>query len=117
MLNYRHHFIRDYSTISEPLRKLTKKHQPFIWGESQQKAFETLKKCVTSADVLAFYNPKAETELIVVASPYGLGAILSQQQSDGTYKPVSYGSQALSDVESRYSQTDREARRHQPAAR
>ena len=37
-------------------------------------------------DVLAFYNPKAETELIVDASPYGLGAMLSQQQSDGTYK-------------------------------
>ena len=30
MKNYRHQYIRDYSTISTPLRLLTKKNQPFV---------------------------------------------------------------------------------------
>ena len=43
------------------------------------------------------------TKVFVDASPTGLGAILMQ---DG--KVISYGSRALTDVESRYSQTERE---------
>ena len=58
---------------------------------------------------MAFYNPNAETHLIVDAGPTGLGAILSQEQEDGTFHPVSYGSRSLSDVETRYSQTEKEA--------
>ena len=44
-----------------------------------------------------------ETEVIVDASPVGFGVLLEQ---DG--KVISYASRALSDVESRYSQTERE---------
>ena len=54
---------------------------------------------------MAYFSQDAETHVIVDASPVGLGAILSQKQSDGTHKPVYYASQALSDVELRYSQT------------
>ena len=58
---------------------------------------------------MAYYNPQAQTKLTVDASPYGLGAILSQQQADGSFQPVAYGTKALTPVESRYSQTEREA--------
>jgi hypothetical protein len=44
---------------------------------------------------MAFYNPNAETTIAVDASPYGLGAILSQKQSDGHFKPVSYANRTL----------------------
>lgn len=43
------------------------------------------------------------------ASPHGLGGILAQKQADGTLKPIRFGSRALTDVETRYSQTEREA--------
>ncbi|CAC5391313.1 unnamed protein product [Mytilus coruscus] len=43
------------------------------------------------------------------ASPVGLGAILSQKQSDGNFRPVTFASRTLTDVEQRYSQTEREA--------
>ena len=46
---------------------------------------------------MSYFDPKKETEIIVDASPVG---------QEG--KVVSYASQALSDVESRYSQTKRE---------
>ena len=53
-------------------------------------------------------NPNATTKLIVDASPVGLGAILAQEQEDKSFKPIMYGSSALSPVQKRYSQTERE---------
>ena len=53
---------------------------------------------------MAYFDPHKETVLLVDASPVGLGAVLMQ---DG--KVVSYASKALSSVEKRYSQIEREA--------
>ena len=52
---------------------------------------------------MAYFDPSKSTEIIVDASPVGLGAIFTQER-----KIVSYASHALTDVEQRYSQTDRE---------
>ena len=109
MVNFCNEYIKDYSTITAPLRLLTKKRQRFFWGTAQQDAFETLKKRLTSVQVMAFYNPDLETELIVDGSPLGLGAILAQKQDDNNFRPVAYGSNALSPVQQRYSQTEQEA--------
>ena len=51
---------------------------------------------------MSYFNPAQETEVIVDASPVGSGGLLVQ---DG--KVISYASRALSDVESRYSHTER----------
>ena len=48
-------------------------------------------------------NPAQETEVTVDASPVGLGGLLAQDN-----KVISYASRALSDVEFRNSQTERE---------
>ena len=52
---------------------------------------------------MAYFDPSKSTEIVVDASPVGLGAIFTQEG-----KIVSYASRALTDVEQRYSQTDRE---------
>ena len=52
---------------------------------------------------MSYFNPAQVTEVIVDASPVGLGGLLSQ---DG--KVIRYASRAPSDVESRYSQTEKE---------
>ena len=109
LVNYCSRFIRDYSTLTDPLRDLTKKHTKWKWTAEHQDAFDKLKDALTSSEVLAFYNPNAETKLIVDASGVGLGAILCQKQDDDSFRPVSYASRALDDVEQRYSQTEREA--------
>ena len=49
------------------------------------------------------YNPIPKTNIIVDAGPKCLGTILSQKQKNGEFKPISYSSRALTDVESRYS--------------
>ena len=64
---------------------------------------------VLNSTTMAFYNPDATTQIITDGSPVRLGAILAQQQENGEYKPITYGSQALTDTETRYSQTEKEA--------
>lgn len=46
-----------------------------------------------------------------VASPYGVGAILShkEKENDGSDSPIAYVSRSLSDAEFNYPQTHREA--------
>ena len=102
-------FIRNYATLAEPLRKLTRKDVPWCWGENEQRSFDALKQAITSTDVMAYYNENAETNLFVDGSPFGLGAILTQKQPDGDFRPVAYASRTLNAVERRYSQIEREA--------
>ena len=86
IVNYCHKFIPNYSRISTPLRRrLTKKNHPFVWGVEEQYSFDKLKATLSSAEIMAFYNPNAETHLIVDAGPTGLGAILSQEQEDDKF--------------------------------
>ena len=103
MAQYVSRYIPEYATITAPLRQLTKKEAPWQWSDEQQKAFDNLKNSLTKSHVMSYFNPEKKTEVIVDASPTGLGALLVQ---DG--KVISYASRALSDVESRYSQTERE---------
>ena len=86
-----------------------KKHTKWRWTAEHQDTFDKLKDALTSSEVLAFYNPNAETKLMVDASSVGLGAILWQKHDDDSFCPVSHASRALDDVEQRYSQTECDA--------
>ena len=44
--------MRDFSTIVAPLNELTKKGIDFKWGNSQENAFQELKKRLTKAPIL-----------------------------------------------------------------
>ena len=99
---YSARFIPNSATISEPLRTLTRQDCPWNWSKDQANAFSRLKKPTSATN--AYYEPHKATEIIVDASPLALAAILSQD-----CKSIAYASRALSDVEKRYSQTEREA--------
>ena len=109
LVNYCSRYIPNFSTVSAPLRELTKARVKWTWNSEHQKSFDKLKELLASAKTLAYYDKEAETQVIVDASPVGLGAILSQRQRDGNFRPVSYASRTLTDVERRYSQTEKEA--------
>lgn len=102
-------FIPDLSTVSAPLRDLTKSGVAWRWESPEISAFNELKRRLASKHVLAYFSQTAETQLVVDASPVGLGAVLLQRQSTGLFQPVEYASRSLTDVEQRYSQTEREA--------
>uniref|UniRef100_A0A151UHM5 Transposon Ty3-I Gag-Pol polyprotein n=1 Tax=Cajanus cajan TaxID=3821 RepID=A0A151UHM5_CAJCA len=71
-------FVKDFSTLASPLNELVKKDVPFIWGEAQEKAFETLKEQLTNAPILALPNFAQTFELECDASGFGIGVVLLQ---------------------------------------
>ena len=56
----------------------------------------------------AYFDRNAPITLVADASPVGLGAVLLQEQR-GINRVIAYGHRSLSEAESRYSQTEREA--------
>ena len=65
MANTCHEYIPDYAALTSPLRELTKKNTAFKWQPIHQKAFEQLKKKLTSAPVMAYFDTKKpRTELV-----------------------------------------------------
>ena len=110
MATYCAKFIPSFSNVSHPLRELTKKNSSFQWTKLHQAAFEKIKELLTSETTMAYFDPSKETELTTDASPVGLSAILSQRTPGQLDRRiVAYGSRSLSDVETRYSQTEKEA--------
>ena len=103
MAQYVARFIPNFATITTPLRLLTRQDVTWQWEDSHTEAFNNLKHALSSSQTMTYFDPHKESDLLVDASPSGLGAILTQ---DG--KIVSYASKALTDVEQRYSQTERE---------
>jgi hypothetical protein len=82
LVNYSAIFIPDLATVSAPLREHTRKNSVFRWGKSEQKSFDELKKRLTIAETLGYYDKNAPTKVIADASPVGLGAVLVQEQGD-----------------------------------
>lgn len=103
MCNYVSRFIPHYSSISAPLRELLKNDIEFSWNEVHSRALHGLKRSLTESPVLGFFDPGKELTLSVDASSKGLGAVLIQEG-----KPLAYASRALTEVQMRYSQIEKE---------
>lgn len=101
-------FIQNFAAVTSPLWDLTKEKSEWNWTVEHETAFNSIKKHLTTCPVMAYWNTEAETRITTDASPFGLGAILEQKQPEDTYRPVYYASRKLTDVESRYSQFERE---------
>ena len=56
LANYTSRFIPHFATLSEPLRRLTRKETPFEFGPEQKKSFECLKQKITEACTLAYFD-------------------------------------------------------------
>ena len=78
MLNYYAKFLPNISSRLAPLYKLLQKAVSWSWGTEQQEAFQKAKDALTSAKVLVHYDPIQKLMLSCDASPYGVGAVLSQ---------------------------------------
>lgn len=108
LVGYSSRFIPQFATLSEPLRRLTKKGTCFEFGPEQRQSFKVLKEELARASTLAYFDKCAPTKVIVDVSPVGLGAVLVQIQKGETV-PICYVSRCLTDCERRYSQTEKEA--------
>lgn len=110
LANFYRRFVRDFSAIAQPLTSLTQTavKRKWHWGGREEAAFHELKRRLTEAPILAHPDPMRQWTVQTDASGYAIGAVLSQQQDDGTVRPVAYWSAKLKPAEIRYSATERE---------
>ena len=102
-------FIPNYATMTAPLRTLTRNDADFKWGCHEQKAFDKLKQSITEDTTLSSFNSKLPIVVRTEASyKGGIAAALFQRTHKGL-QPVHFVSRTLSDVEKRYSQTEKDA--------
>ena len=73
LVNYYSPFLPKLSTTCQPLNRLLKGDAKWNWSQDCTKAFLTLKKQLTSTEVLLHYNPSLELKLAGDASSYGVG--------------------------------------------
>ena len=103
LVGYYRRFIQNFSKIAVPLTKLTRKSEPYVWGEAQQSAFDQLRQKLCEAPVLTL--PEGVEDMIVYcdASRHGLGCVLMQRG-----KVIVYASRQLKPHESNYPTHDLE---------
>ena len=97
MINYLSKFSLRLSELAEPLRELTKVKVPFHWGPEHSQAFTQMKTEISSAPVLAYYDPKKKTVLQTEASIKGFGACLLQVE-----KTVYFANKVLTEAQKGY---------------
>ena len=108
MAQFYRRYIKSFATIALPLNKLLRKETKFVWTAECQVAFETLKRALVTAPVLAFPQFDKPFILAVDASDESIGYVLSQLDSDNREHPVAYGGRALRNEELRWHITDKE---------
>ena len=96
-------FVKNFITIAAPLNELTKKGVEFVWGKSQENAFQELKKSLTLAPLLALPDFNKSFEIECDASGIGIGGVLMEEG-----KPIAYFSEKLGGAQLNYPIYDKE---------
>ena len=105
--NFYRRFISDYSAITVPLTRLTRKDVAWDFNDKARSAFNALKAKFTSAPILSHFVPGRPIILETDASDYAIAAVLSQETDDGVH-PVAFHSRTLSAPERNYDTHDKE---------
>ena len=99
LFSYYRKFVLHFSSIAFPLNALLKKDRPWEWGEAQESAYLELKEQLCSAAVLRLPDPYSPFILTTDWSQRGMGAILSQLNSEGVEHPICYASRSCNAAE------------------
>ncbi|GBM69135.1 hypothetical protein AVEN_229631-1 [Araneus ventricosus] len=81
MINYLSKFLPNLSTLIAPLRELIKNYTVWLWDPFYDNILDRVKEQIAKSLVLAFFDPKVESEIVVDASPFGLGAVTAERQA------------------------------------
>jgi hypothetical protein len=103
LAGYYRRFIMDFSKTAQPMTKLLHKGVKFDWSPNCEQAFQTLKKHLTTAPVLATPNMAKTFDIYCDASRVGLGCVLMQ---DG--RVIAYASYQFRKHEENYPTHDLE---------
>ena len=79
MVNYLYKCSSILAELEDRLTKFIENNVPFVWGPDHTKAFDTIKKEVTSSPILKYYDPSKLLIKQTDASLKGLAVVLLQE--------------------------------------
>jgi len=103
MVQYLARFLNNLADILAPITELTKKNVEFRWTRECDGAFQEIKKKITTAPVLAYFDPTKPLEVQVDSSKEALGAVLLQHG-----QPIEFASRKLTETEKRWAEIEKE---------
>ncbi|WVZ70358.1 LOW QUALITY PROTEIN: hypothetical protein U9M48_019033 [Paspalum notatum var. saurae] len=103
LAGYYRRFIKDFSKTAKSMTSLTKKNAKYVWSSNCEEAFQTLKKLLTSAPVLAQPDVTKPFDVYCDASGNGLGCVLMKEG-----RVITYASRQLRKHEANYPTHDLE---------
>jgi len=101
--NYLGRFLSHLTEVAQPLLNSVRHNVIWMCSDAQEQAFNDIKKLLTSAPILTYYDCQKPLTIQSDASDHGIGSTIFQ---DG--RPIAYTSRVLTDVESRYAQIEKE---------
>ena len=110
LLNYGAKFIQNAASNTSIFQELLKKNARWNWTKEHEEALLKIKELLTTT-AMSYFKKDWCTVLTTDASPTGLGAVLSQYDPKvpEVKKIILYASRALTIVEKKYAQIEREA--------
>jgi hypothetical protein len=109
LVHYHGKFIKDLSSVVNPLNVLLRKETKWNWSKQCQLAFEKCKQLISADSCLTPYDVTKPIRLACDASAYGVGAMMTHVMDDGSERPVAMASRSLNQAERNYSQLEKEA--------
>ena len=73
LANYYRRFVKDFAKIGTPLTQLTRKDVPFVWSDTCDEAFRSLKRALVTAPVLRLPDPSKNYFIEADASKFAIG--------------------------------------------
>ena len=97
LAGYYRRFIPDFSKISKSITELLKNQVKFVWSSDCEEAFQTLKRLLTTAPVLAQPGIEKPCDVYCDALGIGIGCVLMQEG-----QVIAYASRQLKQHEEHY---------------
>ena len=93
--------------ICEPIFSLLRKNKPTVWNDDCQRAFEKIKECHLSPQVLVPSIPRHPLLLYLSVSNMALGCMLAQLDDSGKERAIYYQSKRMLEYECKYIMIER----------